>query len=261
MTTNTKDRIIGLVPARMAASRFPGKPLHLILGKPMIEHVYKRAQIYKHWDALALATCDKEIQDFGLSQKWDVIMTSDKHTRCLDRIAEAAPKLVPDIKDNDIVVCVQGDEPMLHPEMIEASIAPLLKDTDCYCTVLGMDIVSEEDFKNKDTVKIIHNMKGDVQYTSRAPVPYCKTFSPEIGAKRIYGIFAFRWHFLKTFTSLAESPLERVEACDSNRIFDYGYKQRVAPYKFVPSYSVDSPEDIKKVEAAMVNDPIYKSLS
>lgn len=261
MTSNTKDRIIGLVPARMAASRFPGKPLHLILGKPMIEHVYKRAQIYRNWDALALATCDKEIQDFGLSQKWDVIMTSDKHTRCLDRIAEAAPKLVTDIRDNDIVVCVQGDEPMLHPEMIEASIAPLLKDADCYCTVLGMDIVSEEDFKNKDTVKIIHNIKGDVQYTSRAPVPYCKTFSPEIGAKRIYGIFAFRWHFLKTFTSLAESPLEKVEACDSNRIFDYGYKQRVASFNFVPSYSVDSPEDIKKVEAAMVNDPIYKSLS
>lgn len=258
MSTNTKDRIIGLVPARMAASRFPGKPLYPILGKPMIEHVFVRAQMYKNWDALALATCDVEIQNYGLERKWDVIMTSDKHKRCLDRIAEAAPKLVPDIKENDIVVCVQGDEPMLHPEMIEASIAPLLKDKDCYCTVLGMDIVDDNDFRNKDTVKIIHNMKGDVQYTSRAPVPFCTTLTPEVGAKRIYGIFAFRWHFLKTFTSLAESPLERVEACDSNRIFDYGYKQRVAPFKFVPSYSVDSPSDIKKVEDAIVNDPIYK---
>jgi 3-deoxy-manno-octulosonate cytidylyltransferase (CMP-KDO synthetase) len=259
MTSNKKDRIIGLVPARMAASRFPGKPLYPILGKPMIEHVYKRALKFSNWDALALATCDKEIEDFGLSQKWNVIMTSDKHTRCLDRIAEAAPKLVKDIQENDIVVCVQGDEPMLHPEMIEASIAPLLKDPECYCTVLGMDIVDDADFRNKDTVKIIHNMKGDVQYTSRAPVPYCKTLTPDVGAKRIYGIFAFRWHFLKKFTSLAESPLERVESCDSNRIFDYGYKQRVAPFKYMPSYSVDSPSDIIKVETAMVNDPIYKS--
>jgi 3-deoxy-manno-octulosonate cytidylyltransferase (CMP-KDO synthetase) len=251
-------KIIGLVPARMAASRFPGKPLYKILGKPMIEHVYQRALMFENWTALGLATCDDVIADYGRSRQWNVVMTSDKHTRCLDRIAEAAPKLVPDIAENDIVVCVQGDEPMLHPDMIQKSIEPLLKDPECYCTVLGMDILDDAEFRNKDTVKIIHNMKGDVQYTSRAPVPYCVKLTPEVGAKRIYGIFAFRWHFLKKFTSLAESPLEKVESCDSNRIFDYGFKQRVAPYKFIPSYSVDSPADIIKVEQAIVHDPLYK---
>jgi 3-deoxy-manno-octulosonate cytidylyltransferase (CMP-KDO synthetase) len=251
-------KIFGFVPARMASSRFPGKPLYPILGKPMIEHVFRRAKMFKGWNALALTTCDDEIKDFGNSQGFEVVMTSDKHTRCLDRVAEAAPKFVPDISDSDIVVCVQGDEPMLYPDMIEAAVKPLLSDQDVDGTVLAMDIVDEKTFRHKDTVKIVHNMKGDVLYTSRAPIPWCEKLTPEVGAKRIYGIFAFRWRFLKTFTSLSESPLERVESCDSNRIFDYGLKQRIAPYKFVPSYSVDNPEDIKIVEGAMRQDPILK---
>ena len=251
-------KVIGLVPARMASSRFPGKPLYPILGKPMIEHVYRRAQLYKKWDALALTTCDQEIQAFGQSQSFGVIMTSDKHTRCLDRVAEAVPKLVKDILGEDIVVCVQGDEPMLYPDMIDAAVKPLLEDGEVNGTVLAMDIVDEKVFRHKDTVKIVHNMKGDVLYTSRAPIPWCEKFTPELGAKRIYGIFAFRWQFLKKFTSLAESPLERVESCDSNRIFDYGMSQRIAPYRFVPSFSVDNPGDIHIVETAMKQDPILK---
>lgn len=252
-------KIIGLVPARMASSRFPGKPLFKILNKPMIEHVYRRAMMFEGWTALGLATCDDVIADFARLNKWEVIMTSDKHTRCLDRIAEAAPKLVSDINDQDIVVCVQGDEPMLLPDMIKAAIDPLLQDSEVNCTVLGMDIVDDAEFRNKDVVKIIHNMKGDVLYTSRSPIPYTLKLTPETGAKRIYGIFAFRWHFLKKFTSLAESPLEKVESCDSNRIFDYGFKQRVAPYRYIPSYSVDSPHDVQKVESAMVHDPVFKT--
>jgi 3-deoxy-manno-octulosonate cytidylyltransferase (CMP-KDO synthetase) len=251
-------KVIGIIPARMASSRFPGKPLFPILGKPMVEHVYRRAQLYKKWDFLALATCDKEIEDFGKSQGFKTIMTSDRHTRCLDRIAEAAPKLVSDITDSDIVVCVQGDEPMLYPDMIDAAVAPLLEDTQVRCTVLAMDIVDEKVFRHKDTVKIVHNMKGDVLYTSRAPIPWCEKLTPTVGAKRIYGIFAFRWDFLKTFTSLPESPLEIVESCDSNRIFDNGLKQRIAPYRYVPSYSVDNPGDILLAEQAMQQDPILK---
>lgn len=252
-------KIIGLVPARMASSRLPGKPMMKINGKPMIEHVYKRAMLYKNWTHLGLCTCDKEIQDFGLSQDWSVLMTSDKHTRCLDRIAEAAPMLVPDIDDQDIVVCVQGDEPMLLPEMIEATIEPLLKQADVNCTVLAMDIIDETEWKHRDVVKIVHNLKGDVLYTSRSPIPHSDNFSLEIGAKRIYGIFAFRWHFLKTFTQLAESPLEIVESCDSNRMFDYGFQQRIAPFPYVESYAVDNPEDIARVEKAMKTDSLAGS--
>lgn len=253
-----KMKIIGIIPARMASSRFPGKPMYKILGKPMIEHVYIRAAMYKGWTKLGLATCDKEIADFGTSKGWKVLMTSDKHTRCLDRIAEAAPMIEPSIEKNDIVVCVQGDEPMLHPEMIDAAVKPLLDDAEVRCTVLAMEIVDEKVFHHKDTVKIVHNLKGDVLYTSRAPIPWCEKFTPSLGARRIYGIFAFRWHALKEFTELAESPLECKESCDSNRMFDYGLKQRIAPFPHRPSFSVDNPGDIKIVEDAMVKDFIYQ---
>ena len=105
--------------------------------------------------------------------------------------------------------------------------------------------------------KIIHDIRGDVLYTSRSPVPYVKCFSPLINARRIYGILAFRWHFLKVFNSFSESPLELVESCDSNRIIDNGFKQRIAPFPFRPSFSVDSPSDISLVERALCNDELW----
>ena len=249
--------IVGVVPARMASSRFPGKPLHSICGMPMVEHVYRRAMLFPRWDGLYLATCDREIAALGEEKGWPTIMTSDRHTRCLDRVAEAAEKCGQALAADDIVVCVQGDEPMLHPDMIAASIRPLEEDPSVPCTVLAMQIVEDTQFRNPDTVKIIHDMKGDVLYTSRAPVPYCKALTPAIDARRIYGIFAFRWGFLKTFTAMPESPLELAESCDSNRIMDNGYRQRIAPYPFAPSFSVDSPRDIGLVEAHIRKDSLW----
>ncbi len=250
-------KIVGIIPARMAASRFPGKPLHPICGMPMVEHVFRRAQLYPAWTGLYLATCDREIENLGLSKGWPVVMTSDKHTRALDRVAEAAAKCGQPLGADDIVVCVQGDEPMLHPDMIGASIRPLEQDPTAACTVLAMHIVDEDVFRNPDTVKIIHDMTGNVLYTSRSPVPYCKKFSAELGAKRIYGIFAFRWHFLQTFTALSPSPLELLESCDSNRIMDHGFRQRIAPYPYRLSFSVDSPADTALVEAGLQRDELW----
>ena len=250
-------KTIGVVPARMAASRFPGKPLHQICGMPMVEHVFRRAALFPDWDGLYLATCDREIAELGEARNWPTLMTSDRHTRALDRVAEAAGKCGHVLDENDVVVCVQGDEPMLHPDMIAASIRPLQEDPTVPCTVLAMAIVDEEQFRNQDILKIVHDMNGDVLYTSRMPVPYCKKFTPELGARRIYGIFAFRWYFLKVFTSMAESPLELAEACDSNRILDNGYRQRIAPYPFRPSFSVDTPADAARVEAHMHSDPLW----
>lgn len=247
-------KIIGVVPARMASSRFPGKPLAPICGRPMVEHVFRRAQLFDKWDGLYLATCDREIADFGEKKGFPVIMTSDSHTRCLDRVAEAVAKCGQEVADDDIVVCVQGDEPMLAPDMIDATVKPLLDDSSVHCTVLAMEVLDEEQFRNPDTVKLVHDMKGDVLYTSRSPVPYCETLTAETGARRIYGIFGFRWHFLQLFNSLPESPLELKESCDSNRIIDNGLRQRVAPYPFVPSFSVDSPADLVKVETQMTDD-------
>ena len=250
-------KIFGFIPARMASSRFPGKPLFPICGMPMAEHVVHRARMFKNWDGLFLTTCDKEIQEFGNRINIPTIMTSNKHTRALDRIAEAVEKCGVEINDNDIILNVQADEPMMHPEMIEATIKPMLEDPEVNGTILAMHITDEEQFLDPNILKIIHNKKGDVLYTSRTPVPYCKVFSPELNAKRIYGIFGFKWHFLKTFSSMAESPLELAESCDSNRLYDNGYTQRISPYPYVKSFAVDAPEDVKKVEDHMDNDPYF----
>lgn len=250
-------KIVGVVPARMASSRFPGKPLYPICGRPMIDHVFCRALMFDRWDGLYLATCDREIAEFGESKGWPVLMTSDQHTRCLDRVAEAVEKCSQDVAGEDLVVCVQGDEPMLQPDMILGVLEPLVEDATVRCTVLAVEIVDEEQFRNKDIVKIIHDRKGDVLYTSRRPIPYCERLTREIGARRVGGIFGFRWNFLRTFTELPESHLERVESCDSNRIVDYGYRQRIAPYPPRPYYSVDSPSDIALVEKAILQDPLW----
>ena len=253
-----RPNIYGFIPARMSASRFPGKPLYPICNMPMIQHVIHRSQMFNKWDGLYLTTCDQEIREFGESIGIPVIMTSDKHTRALDRVAEAATKCGQNIGDNDIVLNVQGDEPMIHPEMINRTIKPMLDEKDVNGTILAMDIVNEMQYHDPNTLKIINNKKGDILYTSRSPVPYCKKFSPELGAKRIYGIFGFKWHFLKTFNNMDESPLELAEACDSNRLYDNGYTQRIAPYPYVESFAVDVPEDIIKVEKYMKDDPYWK---
>lgn len=250
-------KIVGIIPARLSASRFPGKPLHLICGKPMLEHCYARARFFERWDGLFLATCDDEIADFGNKMDYPVIMTADTHTRALDRVAEAADICGIDLEDDDIIVCVQGDEPLLGPDTIEAVVRPLERDSRIDATMLAVPIIDEAVFHNPDIVKIVNDIQGNVLYTSRSPIPYCKVFSPELGAKRVGGIFAFRKHFLRWFTQTPESPLEISESCDSNRICDNGKFQRIAPIPYRPYYSVDSPDDIAVVEEAMKDDPMW----
>ena len=244
---------------RMGSSRFPGKPLFPIAGMPMLEHVWHRSAMYSDWDELFLATCDEEIKEFADAKNIPCIMTSDKHERALDRVAEAIENMDFKICDEDIVLNVQGDEPMMRPDMITATVQPMLDDVNVNGVVLSMPIVDEAQFNDPNTLKIIHNIKGDILYTSRAPIPYCKEWSLDIGAKRIYGIFGFRWHFLKKFTKIPESPLELVESCDSNRLYDNGLTQRVALYPYVDSFAVDVPKDAEKVEAYLKNDPYWNS--
>jgi 3-deoxy-manno-octulosonate cytidylyltransferase (CMP-KDO synthetase) len=249
--------IIGIVPARMGANRFPGKPLHPIAGRPLVEHCFLRGRMFDRWDGYFLATCDDELRAFAEEKDFPCIMTADTHTRALDRVAEATEKCGMDVANDDIVVCVQGDEPLMVPEMIEAVVAPFETDSDVRGTMLAVPITDESLYHNPDIVKIVHDIAGDVLYTSRSPIPYAKAFSPELGAKRVGGIFGFRWEFLKWFTSQPESPLEQAEACDSNRICDNGYRQRMALIQPRAYYSVDSPEDVKLVETALKTDPLW----
>lgn len=223
----------------------------------MVEHVFCRARMFPRWDGLYLATCDREIEEAGQQRGWPTIMTSASHTRCLDRVAEAAGECGQPLAEDDVVICVQGDEPMLQPDMISACIAPLDEDPNVHGTMLAMEIIDDAQFRNPDIVKLIHDKKGDVLYTTRSPVPYFNKDKGNYVARRIYGIFGFRWHFLKTFTGMPESPLEQAEACDSNRFLDNGFHQRIAPYPFRPSFSVDSLEDVARVEAHIVEDPLW----
>lgn len=242
-----EEKIFGFIPARMAATRFPNKPLKKILGKPMIEHVYERSKLFSRWKNLFLTTCDVEIKKFCYSKNIPVIMTSKKHKRCLDRVYEAASK-VKGIKERDIIICVQGDEPMMKTEMISNVLKPMHNNKKINATVLAMDIVCEDQFRDPNTVKIIHNNFGEVLYTSRSPIPYAVNFSKKLKAKRIYGIFAFRWFFLKKFYYTKPSFLEVIESCDSNRIcYNYG-GQFIAKQKYEDSFSVDTKQDLKKVE-------------
>lgn len=252
-------KTVGIIPARMAASRFPGKPLMPILGRPMIEHVYERARLFGRWDYLYLATCDTEIEAYAKKRGIPVLMTGSHHTRALDRVAEAAMKLPVPIADEDIVICVQGDEPMMRPDMIDVVVGPLLLDAAIPCTVLAMHVVDEKMWRNPDTVKIVHNALGEVLYTSRAPVPYCRgPFSAAHMARRIYGILAFRFKYLAAFTAHPETRLEQLEACDSNRILDMPFAQFIAPYPYTDSFSVDSADDLQLVERYMSRDEIWQ---
>jgi 3-deoxy-manno-octulosonate cytidylyltransferase (CMP-KDO synthetase) len=257
---NKSYKIYGIIPARMAATRLPGKPLKKICNIPMIEHVYKRAALFKNWEKLIIATCDKEIVKFAKYKNIPVTLTSSKHKRCLDRVYEATLQIEKknNIKNSDIIICVQGDEPMLYPQMINNVLKPFKKIKRVHSTVLAMDIINENEFLNPDVVKIVHDINGEVLYTSRAPVPYAKNFSKKIGAKRIYGIFAFKWKFLKLFSKTKESFLEKVESCDSNRICDNGRGQFIATQKFIDSYAVDTMKDLKKVEKLMKKDKLFK---
>ena len=255
-----KDRIFGFIPARMAASRFPNKPLKKILGIPMIEHVYERSKLFKKWKNLFLTTPDIQIKEFCKIKKIPVIMTSKKHKRCLDRVYEAASK-VKGIKDTDIIVCVQGDEPMMKTEMIDNVLKPMSRNKKINATVLAMDIIDESQFKDVNAVKIVHKLSGEVLYTSRMPIPFTKNFSKKTKAKRIYGIFAFKWHALKKFHFTKPSFLEVSEACDSNRICDNYGGQFIAKQKYEDSFSVDTEKDLKKVERYLKkNTQTYKYL-
>ena len=252
------QKIIGVIPARMGSSRFPGKPLCEINGMTMLEHVWHRASMSKCLDELFIATCDKEIEDLARLKNIPCIMTSKLHERALDRVYEAVISSNLNLNDDDVILNIQGDEPMLIPDMIDLTANPMITDKDVDAVVLAMPIMEEAQYFDPNAVKIINNLKGDAIYSSRSPVPYSLKWSKDLGAKRIFGIFGFKLEYLQRFTNLEESPLEVVESCDSNRLYDNGLTQRVVVYPYTDSFSVDSPEDVLKVSLHIKSDPIWK---
>jgi len=238
-------KVIAVIPARMASTRFPGKPLAEILGIPMVEHVYQRVALCPLIDEVIVATCDEEIvaaiQSFG----GNVVMTSDSHERSVDRVAEAVESV-----EADIVINVQGDEPLVRHDILEALLMPMLKDESILCANLSTEI-EDEDYNNPNTVKIVYDINDYVLYYSREPIPSLKKAGSDdfIKSKQI-GIIAFRKEFLALFSKLSPTPLEAIESVDMLRALEHGYKVKMVNVDFY-GIGVDIPEDIQRVENLM----------
>lgn len=249
-------KVICLIPARMGSSRFPGKPLKNIKGLPMIEHVYKRTRLSNSVNKVAVATPDKEISDYVKSFGGNVIMTSPSHERASDRCAEAL--LIEEKKDNliyDIVVMVQGDEPLVHPRMIDDAVNEIHSDSNIKVVNL-LGNLTEEEYKNKNIIKVIVNKKNDAIYFSRVSIPYSKKLDLSLVGKQIC-IIPFRRDFLLDYSNLKPSPLEIAESIDMLRVLEYGYDVRMTPCELV-SHPVDVEEDIICVEKLLDKDEIYQ---
>lgn len=245
-------RIVAIIPARMGSSRFPGKPLAPLLGRPMIEHVVRRAVMCDSLDAVYVATCDKEIRDIVERLGVSVLMTSAAHERASDRIAEAAAR----VPQADIVVMIQGDEPMITPEMIVAAIAPMLADSFVTCVNLARRIVSPKEHVDPNTIKVVANVDGDAIYFSRAPVTTIDFTQVErLPVFKQVCVIPFRNDFLRKFASLPPTPLEQAESIDMLRVIEHGGRVRLVETE-VDTHAVDTPADLRLVETLMRDDPL-----
>ena len=250
--------IVAIIPARMGSSRYPGKPLADILGMPMLGHVALRTAMSSRLSATYIATCDQEIMDFAKSIGIPAIMTADTHNRCTDRTAEAVLKIERESgKKVDIVVMVQGDEPMTTPEMIDAAVEPMLNDSLVNVVNLMADIPSLEDFENPNEVKVVVNLKNEALYFSREPVPSRKKGVDKVPMKKQVCIIPFRRDYLMHYNSLPETPLEIIESVDMMRILEHGDKVHMVQTD-AKTLSVDTPEDRIAVEDQMRGDPLLE---
>jgi 3-deoxy-manno-octulosonate cytidylyltransferase (CMP-KDO synthetase) len=248
--------VIGIIPARMGSSRFPGKPLAKILGIPMIGHIYYRCKMASALKEVYLATCDEEIRQYGESIGAGVVMTSDKHERASDRVTEAMTKVEKASgRKTDIVVMIQGDEPMVMPEMINQAVRPMLKDKKILVANLLAPIRTKEEFLDPNCVKVAVDNNGDALYFSREPIPSGKKWEREIPMFKQVCVIPFRRDFLLKFNSLTPTRLEKVESIDMLRVLEHGYKVKMVPTDY-ETYAVDTPEDLRAVEKRMQNDPL-----
>jgi 3-deoxy-manno-octulosonate cytidylyltransferase (CMP-KDO synthetase) len=248
-----KQKVVSVIPARMESSRFPGKPLVRILDLPMIEHVRRRVGLAEHVDEVVVATCNREILDAVTSGGGRAVMTANTHERCTDRVVEAMTGL-----DADIVLIVQGDEPLLDPAVLGILIRPLLERPEPSCTNLISVIHDERDLVNVDIVKTVLDRRNRVMFYSRAPIPY-RRVRKECILYRQAGLSAFRTGFLKTYSELAPTPLEIAESVDFLRILEHGHPILGVVFDH-ETVGVDRPEDVGKVEEILRTNPGQKAL-
>jgi 3-deoxy-manno-octulosonate cytidylyltransferase (CMP-KDO synthetase) len=252
-------KTLALIPARMGSSRFPGKPMAPLLGVPMIEHVYRRVALSPALTVTAVATCDEEIAAHVRSIGGRAIMTSDRHERASDRCAEALEKIESEDGTRfDIIVMVQGDEPMVHPEMIDEAVRPMLADRSIYITNLLGRIGGEAEFEDRNCIKVVLDRDSNALYFSREPIPTrAKGVNAPMG-KQIC-VIPFTRQFLIDYTKMAPTPLEIAESVDMMRVLENGLKVRMVPTHH-DTQAVDTEADRVRVEQLMLNDALHRQL-
>jgi 3-deoxy-manno-octulosonate cytidylyltransferase (CMP-KDO synthetase) len=250
--------IVGIIPARMAASRFPNKPMAQILGIPMIGHVYLRAKMCPNLNDVWVATCDEEIFSYINSIGGKAVMTADSHERASDRAAEAVVKIEQmEGVTVDYVVMIQGDEPMLMPGMINDLIEPVISDPSLKITNLINEIATEEEFNSANVVKVVLDLNDFVLYFSREPIPSKRKYSGLLPMWKQLGIILFDRNLLLEYVNLPPTPLEIIESVDMNRLLEHGRRIKMIKTKF-KSCGVDIPADVTYVEAQLKIDPLIE---
>jgi len=234
-------RVVGVIPARYASTRLPGKPLVDILGKPMIRRVYENAARSRLLEMLIVATDDERILAAVAAFGGQAVLTSRDHNTGTDRVAEVVRGL-----EAEIVVNIQGDEPFVHPGMIDEVVEPLLADPELpMCTSMHR-ITDPADFANPNVVKAVVDLAGDALYFSRSLIPYPRKTEGHRAFEHI-GMYAYRKDFLLKYAALPQTPLEKLESLEQLRVLEHGYRLRVVETRqdYIP-LSVDTPEDLEK---------------
>lgn len=238
-------RAVGFIPARMASSRFPGKPLTEIAGRPMLAHCHDGAAASELLDEVLIATCDEEIRAWSESAGIGCVMTSDRHERATDRVAEAAEQV-----DADFVVLIQGDEPLVVPAIVDAVLRPVL-DGVASCTNLIARIQDEAEFSNTNTVKVARDRDQRALYMGRGAIPTPLHVGWErIEAYKQVAIFGFTRDRLLEFPALSPTPYEIAESVDMMRYLEHGRSIHLVEIH-ERLHAVDVRADVALVEALL----------
>jgi 3-deoxy-manno-octulosonate cytidylyltransferase (CMP-KDO synthetase) len=248
--------IVAIIPARYAATRLPGKPLSEIQGKTMIERVYERARAAKRVDRVLVATDDERIAEVVRAFGGEAALTSPRHATGTDRLAEAALRV-----DAEIVINVQGDEPLLDPLGIDAVAEALTADPGLEIATLSLPLVSTDEMLAPSVVKVVCDASGDALYFSRSPIPYVRqagggdarasaAAAVAAGLARMHvGLYGYRREALARFAALPPHPLEEAEGLEQLRALAAGMRIRVVPHHGEAGIAVDTPEDLERVRA------------
>ncbi len=250
--------VIGIIPARMSSSRLPNKPMADILGMPMIGHVYYRSKMSNILSEVYVATCDKEIFDYVASIGGKAIMTADTHERASDRTAEALLTIEKETGNKvDIVVMIQGDEPMITPEMISAAVTPLLDEPDLNITNLMEYMATVEEHEDPAEVKVVVDKLQNAIYFSREPIPSRKKGVSNVPMLKQVCIIPFRRNFLIEYNMMEQTPLEIIESVDMNRLIENNIPIRMV-LREEKTFSVDTKLDLDRVNRLMSVDELTK---